>query len=599
MKHVHSEIDARPVARHAALVSLVAATVLVSACAGQSSTLAGRSGAAGGTRPGATAGNVAKPAVASESKGASTSTTGAPSASKTGGATDRSAAGGATVGVGNIDAPRGKNSVGTSPKAGVTVADVKIADVPAAGRGDRAADARAGVSPSGAGAGPRAEAGDGGASGTSAAGAASGAGGTDGAVGTDGAGGAAGTAGNRAAGADTAGADGATGESNGASGATAGSRSGTGAAGTAGVPNAAARASTADGAAGANAANGSSGSAASTGAGSDATRSGAANATTGAGGAAGGSVSGAASAATAGTGAAGSSVGASRTAGTSGDTDAAAAADPGAGVAGTSRPMSADPMASRRAAGAAIAGAAGSAGSDDADAVRFPDGTSSHAGEAEASGSERGASGDTVAMIDDQRSRADGGAEGSAGPGSDAVDAARNAAELALQAERAAAASRRGRVDAPGKHVDIGEDEKLETLGGMLPMAIGMDERGLFDFDQYLLRDDVKATLDVLAEKLNAAVYDRLVIYGYADRLGTAQYNKSLSEKRAWAVAGYLMDHGVPPHKLKVEGRGEQDPVTAVDACEGLSRAEQIECFQRDRRVEITATVKQYSLNVK
>lgn len=248
-------------------------------------------------------------------------------------------------------------------------------------------------------------------------------------------------------------------------------------------------------------------------------------------------------------------------------------------------------MASRRAAGASIAGAAGS---DAADAVRFPDQGSAAAGGADAPGSDRGPSGDTVAMIDDQRARTDGGAAGS-----DAADAARNAAELALQAERAAAASRRGRVDAPGKHVDIGEDEKLETLGGMLPMAIGMDERGLFDFDQYLLRDDVKATLDVLAEKLNAAVYDRLVIYGYADRLGTVEYNKSLSEKRAWAVAGYLMDHGVPPHKLKVEGRGEQDSVTAVDACEGLSRAEQIECFQRDRRVEITATVKQYSLNVK
>ena len=115
---------------------------------------------------------------------------------------------------------------------------------------------------------------------------------------------------------------------------------------------------------------------------------------------------------------------------------------------------------------------------------------------------------------------------------------------------------------------------------------------------RYLLRDEVKATLDVLAQKLSEAVYDRLVIYGYADRLGSTEYNKSLSEKRAWAVAGYLTDPGVPPYKLKAEWRGEQDSLTAVDASEGLSRAEQIECFQRDRRVEITATVKQYSLQV-
>jgi OOP family OmpA-OmpF porin len=213
-------------------------------------------------------------------------------------------------------------------------------------------------------------------------------------------------------------------------------------------------------------------------------------------------------------------------------------------------------------------------------------------------------------MLDDRPARGDSGAAGSAidGTGSaSAADAGAEAArqaELALQAKQAeaaaalAAAARRGHVDTPGSHVDIAEDEKLETLGGMLPMAIGMDERGLFDFDRYLLRDEVKATLDVLAQKLNEAVYDRLVIYGYADRLGTTEYNKSLSEKRAWAVAGYLMDRGVPPHKLKVEGRGEQDSVTAVDACEGLTRTEQIECYQRDRRVEITATVKQYSLQV-
>ena len=104
--------------------------------------------------------------------------------------------------------------------------------------------------------------------------------------------------------------------------------------------------------------------------------------------------------------------------------------------------------------------------------------------------------------------------------------------------------------------------------------------------------------LGLLAEKLKSAEYDRLVILGYTDRIGTDDYNRQLSDKRAWAVAGYLMDRGVPPHKLKVEGRGERDSLTGDEACEGLKRVEMIQCLQRDRRVEIAATVKEYSLRV-
>jgi len=197
------------------------------------------------------------------------------------------------------------------------------------------------------------------------------------------------------------------------------------------------------------------------------------------------------------------------------------------------------------------------------------------------------------------------GASGATGSGGDAADPVAEALRRAEQAMRDAqrdaereAAERRGRVDTAGNRVNIEENERQQTLDGMLPMALDMDERGLFEFDRYELRNEVKSTLDVLAEKLKAAEYDRLVILGYTDRIGTDEYNRQLSDKRAWAVAGYLMDRGVAPHKLKVEGRGERDSVTGDEACEGLKRAEMIQCLQRDRRVEIAATVKEYNLRV-
>ena len=159
-------------------------------------------------------------------------------------------------------------------------------------------------------------------------------------------------------------------------------------------------------------------------------------------------------------------------------------------------------------------------------------------------------------------------------------------------------AERRGRVDTGHNGVQIDRDEKSVTLDGFLPTTLGMGE-GQFEFDRFTLSDDVKAKLDLISEKLETAPYDRLYITGYSDRIGDSDYNKTLSEKRAWAVAGYLMDKGIPPEKVKVEGRGETNSLVAGGECMVLRRAELIQCLERDRRVELQATVKEYNLKVK
>jgi outer membrane protein OmpA-like peptidoglycan-associated protein len=176
---------------------------------------------------------------------------------------------------------------------------------------------------------------------------------------------------------------------------------------------------------------------------------------------------------------------------------------------------------------------------------------------------------------------------------------AAEAAERARRAElEAAERERRGRVETAANSVLIEQDEKLQTLGGMLPAMLNMDEKGQFDFDSYALSEDVKAQLDQIAARLAEAPYDRLHIVGFTDRIGTDEYNQKLSEKRAWSVAGYLMDKGVPPYKLKVEGRGETGSLLAEEECKGLKRDVLIECLQRDRRVEVVATVKEYNLKL-
>lgn len=147
-------------------------------------------------------------------------------------------------------------------------------------------------------------------------------------------------------------------------------------------------------------------------------------------------------------------------------------------------------------------------------------------------------------------------------------------------------------IEVPNKNVKIDEEFKPQTLGGMLPLVLGVNEEGKFDFDQYALRSEVKGVLDDLADKLKAAEFDRLDIVGYTDRIGTREYNKRLSELRAWSVAQYLIQKGVPENKVFYEGRGDKDPITKVDECSGMSRQELITCLSKDRRVEIEASIR-------
>jgi len=151
--------------------------------------------------------------------------------------------------------------------------------------------------------------------------------------------------------------------------------------------------------------------------------------------------------------------------------------------------------------------------------------------------------------------------------------------------------SRIAAIDVPSGQVKVDEEYRPQTLGGVLPLVLGVNEEGRFDFDQYSLRPEVKRILDQLAEQLKTAEYDRLDIVGYTDRIGTNDYNRRLSELRAYAVAQYLMSRGVPENKVRYEGRGDKQPLTAAGDCKGLAREELITCLQNDRRVEIEASI--------
>jgi len=84
----------------------------------------------------------------------------------------------------------------------------------------------------------------------------------------------------------------------------------------------------------------------------------------------------------------------------------------------------------------------------------------------------------------------------------------------------------------------------------------------LFEFDSYTLSPESEAQLDKIARVIkHSELADRTILLeGYADARGEAQYNLKLSRKRAAAVRQYLVEkHGLDMDKLPVEGKGESD----------------------------------------
>jgi OmpA-OmpF porin, OOP family len=82
-----------------------------------------------------------------------------------------------------------------------------------------------------------------------------------------------------------------------------------------------------------------------------------------------------------------------------------------------------------------------------------------------------------------------------------------------------------------------------------------------FDFDKSLLRDRASQQLDsiynVLVENPKAAIQ----VSGYTDGLGSVEYNKILSDKRAKACADYLIAKGIDASRISFESFGACCPV--------------------------------------
>ena len=119
------------------------------------------------------------------------------------------------------------------------------------------------------------------------------------------------------------------------------------------------------------------------------------------------------------------------------------------------------------------------------------------------------------------------------------------------------------------------------------PSVISVTSTELFEFNRAELTAEARAKLDkeVIARANDFASISLVHVDGHADRLGSAQYNQQLSEKRADAVRAYLVSKGFDKDKIETLGSGKTNPVKSCP--DQKARKSLIECLAPNRRVVV------------
>lgn len=80
-----------------------------------------------------------------------------------------------------------------------------------------------------------------------------------------------------------------------------------------------------------------------------------------------------------------------------------------------------------------------------------------------------------------------------------------------------------------------------------------------FDFDSYTVNDSEQYKVQALAEVMSGGDYKYLVV-GFADSIGSVEYNNELSMRRAEAVKDELVQRGVREEQIEVRAVGMDSP---------------------------------------
>jgi outer membrane protein OmpA-like peptidoglycan-associated protein len=128
----------------------------------------------------------------------------------------------------------------------------------------------------------------------------------------------------------------------------------------------------------------------------------------------------------------------------------------------------------------------------------------------------------------------------------------------------------------------LGSNVGLVNTGSQLIVTMPQDI--LFATNSATLSPALIGDLQDVARSLNNYPNTTVQVVGHTDSTGDAGFNQTLSEQRAQSVANVLISSGVAPQRVRVIGRGENQPIATNQTAEGR---------QQNRRVEIIITPNQ------
>jgi outer membrane protein OmpA-like peptidoglycan-associated protein len=117
---------------------------------------------------------------------------------------------------------------------------------------------------------------------------------------------------------------------------------------------------------------------------------------------------------------------------------------------------------------------------------------------------------------------------------------------------------------------------QVERVGEGIKLVLG-ENAVRFDTNKSTLTTTAKANLDKLVPVFKSYADTDIVIYGYTDSTGSAEYNLNLSQQRANSVEKYLESKGLNMSRFKMVGMGIADPIATNDTPEGRSQNRRVE----------------------
>ncbi len=101
-----------------------------------------------------------------------------------------------------------------------------------------------------------------------------------------------------------------------------------------------------------------------------------------------------------------------------------------------------------------------------------------------------------------------------------------------------------------------------------------------FAYDSAEIQPASKPLLGALFAGLESEHRASIVIEGHTSSEGSDAYNQSLSERRAQAVVGDLIQRGLPAERVSAVGKGESRPIAGNDSESGrsLNRRVEVHC---------------------